>query len=171
MKANREKEDIVMRAVLADKLIILSDGKIYRANGARAERNPGNGYLQVRFMENKVRGYACSHRIVYRRFHGDIPPGLTINHKNGVKNDNRPENLELATYSGQVKHAKLVLGRRYKIQDGESNDMAKLTAGAIREIRRRRAAGESLKSIGKAFGTTDRNISKIALGHRWQSIK
>jgi len=105
-------------------------------------------------------------------FHGPIPPGLTVNHKSssGDRADNRPDNLELATYAEQVRHAKEVLGRKPKDQAGEKNDMAKLNEKAVREIRRRREAGESLKSIAVDFVISDRAVSKICLGKRWAHV-
>lgn len=128
---------------------------------------PTSLYLTVKVMRGGKQVSVGVHRLVYRHFYGPILPGLTINHKNGVTTDNRPENLELATYSEQVKHAIQVLGRKPKDQEGTKNDMSKLTEAAVREIRRRRKAGEPLKSIAGDFGVTDRQVSRIALGRRW----
>ena len=146
---------------------------VIRIERRRAENRTSLGYLQVRVMTNLKRHQSLAHRLVWRHFHGPIPPGLTINHRNGVKDDNRPENLELATYAEQTRHSHFVLGNRCPRfeQDGEANAMAKLRAGAVREIRRRRAGGEPLKSIAEDFGVSDRAISKIALGQRWRSIR
>lgn len=61
----------------------------------------GKGYLYVRIGKH-YRTYV--HRLVAEVFIGD-PTGLDINHKNGVKHDNRVENLELLTHSQNLKHA------------------------------------------------------------------
>jgi hypothetical protein len=45
------------------------------------------------------------HRIVAAAFIGPCPDGLEINHKNGIKLDNRAENLEYTTRSANMKHA------------------------------------------------------------------
>jgi hypothetical protein len=136
----------------------------------RAESPTSAGYLQVSLMVDGKDLAALAHRLVWVHRNGPIPPGLTINHKNGKKTDNRPANLELATYSEQVRHALRVLKVGRIDQNGEKNAMAKLTAAAAREIRRRRASGEALKSIAADFGVTDRAVSKIARGQRWKIL-
>lgn len=44
------------------------------------------------------------HRAVWIAFNGPIPSGKEINHKNGVKSDNRLENLELCTRKENLHH-------------------------------------------------------------------
>ena len=160
------REELAYQAVDAGVLTIDNQGRIWRGK-ERAENDTGQ-YFQVRVMKNRYRAHALAHRLVWRHFKGPIPPGLTINHLNGIKKDNRPENLELATYAEQVKHARQVLGKMS--QAGEKNNQAKLREAAIREIRRRRTAGESLKSIAASFGISDRTVSKIALGRAWVGV-
>lgn len=76
----------------------------------RAEKTAGAGYLQIRVMLGGHRTHALAHRLVWLHFNGPIPDGITINHKNGIRSDNRPENLELATPAEQTAHATAVLG-------------------------------------------------------------
>ena len=45
------------------------------------------------------------HRLVAMAFNGPIPAKLEVNHKNGVKHDNRPENLEYVTHRENMLHA------------------------------------------------------------------
>lgn len=45
------------------------------------------------------------HRAVAEAFIGEIPDGYEINHKNGIKTDNRVENLEIVTRSQNCIHA------------------------------------------------------------------
>jgi hypothetical protein len=79
---------------------------------ARRAEHPTGAYLQIHVMINGRRINALAHRLVWYHFNGPIPPGLTINHKNGQKTDNRPSNLEIATQAEQVRHAVLVLRRQ-----------------------------------------------------------
>lgn len=46
---------------------------------------------------------------VWQVHKGDIPPGLTVNHKDGDPTNNRIDNLELATQSEQQLHRFRVL--------------------------------------------------------------
>lgn len=178
----KNREDDVYWAVEAGDLTVDPQGRIWRVAARRsdrwrggtrtipcrprrAEHNTGT-YLQVRVMKDGVRVYALAHRLVWRHFFGRIPDGLTINHRNGVKTDNRPENLELATHSEQQIHARTVLRRGRLDQYGLRNSMVKLTTEQVEEIKARRSDGELLESIAKDYGVRMQHISRIARGDR-----
>lgn len=183
--APRNTEEQVYRAVAMGELEIDGNGNIWRVATRRGNRWAGgtvstshrkqraehdNGhYLMVRTMIDKTRYHALAHRLVWLHFNGPIPSGLTINHKNGDKKDNRPSNLELATYSEQVIHSLHVL-KRGRDQRGERNSMVKLTESQVREIRELRKAGLKLAEIGNRYGVTFQAISKIVRGQRRQSL-
>ena len=62
--------------------------------GSRVGHLNEHGYLMVKF-----KGKLCrQHRVIWEMHHGPIPDDLTIDHINGVKDDNRIENLRLLTH-------------------------------------------------------------------------
>lgn len=52
------------------------------------------------------------HRLVYEFFKGKIPPKMTVDHFNNIRDDNRIENLKLLTR--KQNQAKQVVGKRNK---------------------------------------------------------
>jgi hypothetical protein len=63
-----------------------------------------HGYTRVTLhMEGRKRQDKV-HRLVAEAWFG-LPKGMTVNHKNGVKTDNRAENLEYCTMSENLNHA------------------------------------------------------------------
>lgn len=67
--------------------------------------NRGNGYLFVVLCINKIKTNYLVHRLVCESFLPNPENKRTVNHKNGIKTDNRLDNLEWATHHENNKHA------------------------------------------------------------------
>ena len=184
MVAPLNREELAYDAVRMGLMEVRHDGSVWRiavrrgsrwgtkpvirpCTPRRAENPTGAGYLQVRVMLDRVRHHSLAHRLVYLHFSGPIPAGLTINHINGIKTDNHPDNLETATYREQILHD---FKRGARCQKGESNNASRLTGETVSEIRRLRGEGLTQAKIGEFVGCAHQTVSKILRGDRWAHL-
>lgn len=124
------------------------------------------GYAQ--YTLGKYGGRHTAHLLVMQAFVGPRPDGAQINHKNGIKTDNRLENLEYCTTSENCLHLTKVLGKRR----GESHGNAKLTEDDIREIRRLYSSGEhTQREIAARFNITRPNVGYIVRRIAWPHVE
>lgn len=93
-----------------------------------------DGYLKTMILDDcgKYRSWTV-HKFVCLAFLGQVPEGKEVNHKNGIKTDNRIENLEYCTRSENIKHAYL-MGLEKPLR-GSKNGNSKLTEKDVKEIR------------------------------------
>jgi hypothetical protein len=68
------------------------------------KRYDKDGYLRVNIRDGYTRKTKSIHRLVCNAFIPNPENKLQINHKNGIKDDNRVENLEWCTNSENMKH-------------------------------------------------------------------
>jgi hypothetical protein len=127
------------------------------------------GYWLVRARRDGHSTMVGIHRMVLGAFKGAAPNGSAshCNHINGVKDDNRIENLEWVTPAQNSAHA-VAMGLVKK--KGEQNQNAKLTAPKVLEIRAMLAAGVTQDRIAAKFGVTAPLISYINTGKLWTRV-
>jgi HNH endonuclease/NUMOD4 motif len=127
------------------------------------------GYMQCNLYPGGGRvKNVLHHRLVARAFLGAVPPGWQVNHKNGVKNDNRVENVELVTRAQNLQHARD--RGLFRPQKGEANIRAKLTDEQVREIRRLRAQRVTAREVAERFGVTERTVFAIQHRKSWTHL-
>jgi hypothetical protein len=114
-----------------------------------------------------------AHRLVWETFEGPIPKSMCINHKNGIRSDNRLSNLEAVSWSDNCKHSYRVLKRRAPNNPnfGEKNGSARLTEADIPIIRQLYRDGMFQYEIAAKFGVTQRTICLITRQETWKHVK
>jgi hypothetical protein len=123
------------------------------------------GYLRVVLCSDIKKNYFV-HRLICDAFHPNPENKSSVNHKNGIKYDNRAENLEWVTHSENHKHA---FKNGYMCKKGSKHHLSKLTEQQVMEIKYGHK-GLLQKEIAKLYGVSARNISLIRLDKRWKHI-
>lgn len=141
-------------------------GRTYPFKIVKGVKNP-DGYLQVRPYPLPDKRSARVHQLVALAFLGPCPPGLEVNHLDGDRANNRPENLEYVSHADNVRHA-WVLGNVDR--RGEANGRARLTADQARLIRQQHAEGRPRTELAAAFGITAGQVNRIASGAAWSHV-
>ena len=124
------------------------------------------GYYKLGLYKNKKRKDFTVHRLVMLTFVG--PSNLQVNHKNGIKTDNRLSNLEYVSQTENIRHS-----YDNKLHDlfGENNSQAKLTEGQVLEIRNLIKEGLTSKEIAQKYLVSRGAIDGIKTGRTWKHLK
>lgn len=112
------------------------------------------------------------HRLVWETFVGTIPKGMQINHKNGVKFDNRLDNLEVCTPSENTRHGFRVLGRKPNLNrsPGSKNGRAKINEATVREIKEMISVGWTDRQLADRFHISPAAVWFIRTGKTWKHV-
>ena len=106
------------------------------------------------------------HQLILLAFVGPCPEGQQCRHLNDIANDNRLENLAYGTHKQNREDG----FRNGRVSVGERHYNATLTNEQVREIRRLRGAGKSLKDIASTYGKTPHYIYRIARRDIWRHV-
>lgn len=108
------------------------------------------------------------HRLVLMAFVGLPPSEQHLGaHWNGVRNDNRPENLRWATPKENTQDKR----RHGTYQIGAGNPNAKLSEDDVNLIRSHIMYGERTPVLSFLFQVTETTIRKIAKGESWSHLE
>jgi hypothetical protein len=123
-------------------------------------------YLQVCLSKNNIRKSKAIYKLVAMAFIPNPEKKPCVNHINGIKSDNRVENLEWVTYQENSDHAV-----RTGLLDtrGEKNKNSKLTADDVRRIREMYGAYTG-KQLAELFHVHYSNIGYILNRITWKHV-
>ena len=123
------------------------------------------GYHTVT-LRNLGRKVAKVHRLVCNAFLDNPLKKENVNHKNGIKTDNRVENLEWCTQLENVNHA---IKTNLFDNKGEKHPFSRLKKKDIIFIREN-AGKMTQKQLALKFNTVQSVISRIVRKERWKHI-
>ena len=126
-----------------------------------------DGYLRVALYRDAATRPHQVARLVLEAFVGAPPPGrYEAAHWNGIKDDNRLENLRWATSAENKADMK-----RHGTQPmGRGIALAKLTDDKVVEIRRARAAGKTCADLAGRYGISAVAISSVVRRRTWKHV-
>ena len=126
----------------------------------------GSEYHRVGLCKKLELKCLLIHRLVAIAFIPNPKNKPQVNHKNGIKKDNRIDNLEWVTCSENHKHA-FATGLKTGVR-GEKNHLAKLNDFQVRVIKK--SEGLKHKELAKIFNVSYFAIKSIRSGMNWKHI-
>ena len=143
-----------------------------KTNKPLSEKPQSRGYrgYAIKHDDYKVhKKTLISHRLVATYYHPNPENKPQVNHKDGNKANNHPDNLEWATGKENIHHA--IDTGLLTIKRGEANHFSKLTKEEAMAIRiRRHHRNDKLNDLANAFGVSSQAIQNIVYGKTWKHL-
>lgn len=161
--------------------VIGYEGVYYVSNYGSIKSNPRNGTrggIRIQYVgkfgypliiltkDGKSKTF-LTHRIVATSFIGNPENNPQVNHKNGIKTDNRVENLEWATRSEQAKH-RYIAG--LDSNKGVKHPQSKLTDNQVLEIRKHPTDHKTRLRLAKKYKISKSHVFSIQTRKTWAHI-
>lgn len=151
-----------MKNKIIGNYIVYSNGRVFskKLNRFKEPYANGSGYMQLRVNGTQY----FIHRLIASLFLKNPQNKKEVNHKNGIKTDNRVENLEWCTRTENVRHS--FKNGLSKMGTGNKNPNAKLNwedVSMIRELKNKL----SNRKIADKFHVGHSTIAGILNNKTW----
>lgn len=145
--------------------LVSDDGRVFSkiTNKVLKTDKIWSGYLRVKLSDGKQ---YLVHRLVMEAF--TRKSNSFVNHKNGIKTDNRFLNLEWCTKSQNTLHS-FSIGLQVS-KKGEEVYCSKLKDSTIIKIRQLYCLGATQVEIAELFGIKQGDVSNIVLKKSWRHV-
>ena len=139
-----------------------------KKEGVMKAGTTSQGYFIVILYNHPKKQKGCTvHRLVAKSFIENPENKRCVNHKNGIKTDNRLENLTWATHSENNQHAYDTGLSKGPI--GDKHWCSKLTWDIVKDIRRLYASGKfTMPELADKFKVHTQSIWNIVNNKTWK---
>lgn len=129
-----------------------------------------DGYLRIQIWKGNSCRFVSLHRLIAEAFLPQAEGATVVNHKNGIKSDNRICNLEWVTQQENIRHAwETGLSKTHKNKNGRRVLQFTRTGEFVREFP---STMEVERVLGIAHGGVTEAIKRngTAGGFRWKGV-
>lgn len=145
---------------------VRNNGRMFRKEQIMKLKNRPGGYLGAHLCKNCKHKIHSVHRLVAEAFIPNPEGKEQVNHKNGIKTDNRVSNLEWVTKSENALHMNRVLGKRVAKEQPVRCVETGVVYKSISEAAKAIGVNQSL--IGNV--AAKRKSYKTAKGYHWEYV-
>lgn len=126
------------------------------------------GYKRINLYRDGAKTNWKIHRLVAIHFIENPDNKKEVNHKDGIKLNNRIENLEWCSTLENMRHA--FANNLIPFRIGKMNGRAKLKESDITQIRKLAKGGLDYKEIAKSYPVNSATINKIINKKLWNHV-